>query len=622
MQVESQFNGHTGPLRFSAFVPAQSVNHHLSDPAGRREALQLFQANKINKVYLDCLRGGHFPGEEVLVTARDFFREHGLEVSAGLTPTRDTGKASTHGRWWLCYTNKKTQEELQQIVRRTARIFDEIIVDDFLCTQCQCAECRAAHGERSWGEYYRDLLVQVAQDCIIAPSKAENPRVKLIIKYPQWYDRFHAFGYDVRQHPALFDEVWVGTEIRDPRVEYVHQYQAFANYRWLSSLSGEKIGGAWFDFINCYPEIYVEQAVQSILAGAHELIRFHYQPDLYSPENPNTSALLKAIPALEKLASLLDGRAPQGIAFYKPPDTDGEDEVYLLDYLGMLGLPTIPCHTFPHNAQAVCLPLHAAVDPDVLDNAIALVERGAIIMFTPGFLEKLAHDERVLRLAGYANPPVTAADFWTFRFSVQQAPAPAESHIHFGANLHPISAEVLASGIHPAENFPVLTRNKYENGKVLVFNAKTFRYSEGSGRVTVAEPVSLPNLPQKLVDILRAEMLSDFPGYVEVQSRVGVYWYSNLLVLTNFNDQSVEAKVALKPTCAGQAKDAVTQRMLGEWVDGQLIFEIPARQFAVIDGNPMPDNQLSGLDCFALLATSAKIVSKPALERSEGTPKT
>jgi hypothetical protein len=62
--------------------------------------------------------------------------------------------------------------------------------------------------------------------------------------------------------------------------------------------------------------------------------------------------------------------------------------------------------------------------------------------------------------------------------------------------------------------------------------------------------------------------------------------------------------------------------MLGEWVDGQLIFEIPARQFAVIDGNPMPDNQLSGLDCFALLATSAKIVSKPALERSEGTPKT
>ncbi|MBC8231634.1 hypothetical protein H8E77_18955 [bacterium] len=185
MQSESQLNGRTGPLRFSAFVPAQSVNHHFSSLEGRCEALQLFQTSKISKVYLDCLRGGHFPGEDVLVAARDFFCENALEVSAGLTPTRGTGKASTHGRWWLCYTNEKTQEELQQVVRRTARIFDEIIVDDFLCTQCQCAECRTARGERSWSEYYLDLLVQVAKDCIIAPSKAENPQIRLVIKYPR-----------------------------------------------------------------------------------------------------------------------------------------------------------------------------------------------------------------------------------------------------------------------------------------------------------------------------------------------------------------------------------------------------------------------------------------------------
>ncbi|HIE26535.1 TPA: hypothetical protein EYP66_04545 [Candidatus Poribacteria bacterium] len=582
MQVGSQFNGHTGPLRFSAFVPAQAVNQYLSESAGQREALELFQTNKISKVYLDCLRGGHFPGEDVLITARDLFIENGLKVSAGLTPTRGTGKASTHGRWWLCYTNKRTQEELEQVVRRTALLFDEIIVDDFLCTHCQCAECRAGRGERSWSEYYRDLLVKVAQDCIIAPSKAENPRIRVIIKYPQWYDRFHAFGYDVRQHPRQFDEVWVGTEIRDPRVEYVHQYQAFANYRWLASISGEKIGGAWFDFINCYPEIYVEQAVQSILAGARELVRFHYEPDLYSPENPNTRVLLNMIPQLEELVGLLDGCVPQGIAFYKPPDTDGEDEAYLSDYLGMLGLPMVPYHVFPHDAQAVCLPLQAAADLDVVDNALTLAAKGTTIMLTPGFLEKLAGDERLLRLAGYANPPVTAADLWTFRFSVQQAPAPAESHIHFGANLHPVSAEVLATGIHPSGNFPVLTRNKYENGKVLVFNAKTFRYSEGSGRVTVAEPVSLPKLPQKVVDILRAEMLSNFPVDVQAPSRVGVYWYSNRLILTNFNDQSVEATVSLKPSRTGPAEDAVSHRMLGDWLDGKLTFGIPGRRFAVI----------------------------------------
>lgn len=580
MQIRAQFNGHTGPLRFSAFVPAHEVNRYFSDQAGRHEALQLFQANKISKVYLDCLRGGHFPGEDVLITARDFFKEHGLEVSAGLTPTSGTGKASTHGRWWLCYTNKKTQEELQQVVHRVAQIFDELIVDDFLCTHCQCSECRTARGKRSWGEYYRALLVQVAQDCIIVPMKAENPHARIMIKYPQWYDRFHVFGYDVCHHPDQFDEVWVGTEIRDPLVEYVQQYQAFANYQWLASISGEKIGGGWFDFINCYPEIYVEQAVQSILAGARELIRFHYQPDLYSPENPNTRALLQSISQLEDLASLLNGHTSQGIAFYKPPDTDGEDEAYLLDYLGMLGLPMVPCHVFPHDAQAVCLPLQAVADPDVVEHVLELAEKGATIIFTPGFLEKLAHDERILKLAGYANPPVTAADLWTFRFSVQQVAAHAESHIHFGVRLNPISAEVLATGIHPTGNFPILTRKVHQNGKVLVFNAKTFRYAEGSERVTTAEPVSLPNIPQKLTDLLRAEILSPFPVDVQVKSRVGIYWYSDLLVLTNFNDRSVRAIVRAKNL--DSPKDAVTHRTLGEWVDEQLIFEVPARKFVVI----------------------------------------
>jgi hypothetical protein len=225
MNSETRSSGHNGPLRFSAFVQAGSVNQYLSDLPGRNEALQLFRMNKITKVYLDCLRGGHYPGDDILLGARDFFRANGLAVSAGLTPTRGTGKGSTHGRWWLCYTNTKTQEELQKIVRQTARIFDEIIVDDFLCTHCQCPECRDAKGDRSWGEYYRELLIRVAQDCIIVPAKSENPHARVIIKYPQWYDRFHVFGYDVYRHPEQFDEVWVGTEIRDTRVEYVHQYQ-------------------------------------------------------------------------------------------------------------------------------------------------------------------------------------------------------------------------------------------------------------------------------------------------------------------------------------------------------------------------------------------------------------
>ena len=115
-----------------------------------------------------------------------------------------------------------------------------------------------------------------------------------------------------------------------------------------------------------------------------------------------------------------------------------------------------------------------------------------------------------------------------------------------------------------------------------MFNAKTFRYPEGSGRVTTGEPVSLPNMPQSLVDTLRSEMLSGFPFEVKVRSKVGVYYYSDVLVLTNFNDQSVYANVALQSKCVGRSDDPVTRRYLGDWSDGKLSFEIPRRKFTAL----------------------------------------
>ncbi len=577
--------GNEGPLRFSAFVDVGHTKLTLSTDEGRRLALDQFRASNVSKVYLDCLRGGDSPSEETLTVASDFFRHHGIDVAAGLTPTRGTGKGCTHGRWWLCYTNEATRTELEEVVRRTARLFDDIIVDDFLCTHCRCEECREAMGPRTSGQYRRDLLVEVAERHIVGPIREENPDAHVTIKYPQWYDRFHVFGYDVSHHPSLFDEVWVGTEIRDPLIEYVHQYQGFANYQWLASLAGERIGGAWFDFINCYPEIYVEQAVQSILAGARELIRFHYDPDLFSPESPCTSALIAAIPTLERLAEELDGREPRGVVLYKPKDSDGQDETYLPDYLGMLGMPVVPRADIPEAAEAVCFSAHATADPDAPVHALALAERGGTLLLTPGFLDACADDSRILALAGYGTPPVTPTDRWTFRFGVAGEAASSERHVRLQANLHPVSAEVLAWGVYPSGNVPVLTRRRVGHATTLVLNAKTFEYPEGSGRVTVGEPVSLPHLPQELVDVLRAELMSAMPLDVQVRSRVGVYLYGDTLVLANFNDQSARAVVSTPGRPDSPQADQVTATTLGDWANGQLTLEVPRRSFRVVTRN-------------------------------------
>ena len=90
--------GNRGPLRFSAYVPAQEVSAHLSHADGRAAALERFQASQVSRVYLDCLRGGHTPDGAVLTEAWEFFTANGIDVAAGLTPTRGSGRGSTHGR--------------------------------------------------------------------------------------------------------------------------------------------------------------------------------------------------------------------------------------------------------------------------------------------------------------------------------------------------------------------------------------------------------------------------------------------------------------------------------------------------------------------------------------------
>ncbi|MBT3266264.1 hypothetical protein HN371_03870 [Candidatus Poribacteria bacterium] len=573
--------GNRGPLRFSAYVPAQEVTTHLSHADGRARALAHFRASHISRVYLDCLRGGHTPDAAVLSTARDHLNANGIDVAAGLTPTRGSGRGSTHGRHWLCYTSADTRRELAEVSRFTARLFDHIIVDDFLCTQCQCAECVDERGDGSWEEYYGELMARVARECFIDPIKAENADATVIIKYPQWYDRFHNFGYDVTRHPTSFDEVWAGTEIRDPLVEYVVQYQAFANHTWLGSLSGDRMGGAWFDFINCYPEIYVEQAVQSILAGAREMIRFHYGPDLYEDDSPCTAALIEAIPTLTRLAEELDGQAPEGVLFVKPPMSDAGDEAYLADTLGMLGLPIIPTHVLAASAEAVCLAAHAASEPDIVARALALAERGATVLLTPGFIRRLAHDARVLDMAGLAYPGAVPCDLWTFRFAVDGRAVSGEQHVRFASRLLPTTADVLATAIHADGPIPVLTRRSVGEGQVVVLNAATFEYPPGSGRVTSAEPVSLTGLPQPLADRLRALMLSGSSLDVDVRSKVGVYRYGDRLVLTNFNDQDVSARVR------GVAAEALVtyppDRLdVGPGADGETLVTVPCRGFCVL----------------------------------------
>lgn len=538
-------------LTLSAYLTAGDVLEHFSAPRNRQAAIRRLQSIGVLKAYVEFYRGGTWVDETKLREVRDDLTKAGLTAWGGICTTHGEGftEPSTHGQWWMCFSSSKSRGSLEQLMRMGARVFNDIIVDDFLCTSCRCARCKADKGRRDWPTYYGDLLADFAQSCIIRPAKEENPSVRLIIKYPQWYDRFHIFGYDVVRQSAAFDAVWVGTEIRDPRVEYVHQYEAFANYSYLASVAGEKVEGAWFDYYNCYPQIYREQACQSVLVGAPELILFSYSPAKFDRHDPDTSALLEKRETLERICSTTMDKQHVGMEAYKPPGSDPGRESFIFDYLGVLGLPVMVTSRRP-STGSVFLPVHSLKDPGVAD-FIEEMEPGRTVVGTSGLLEGLARSSLPKDLFGLRSDPVGRKAICTYRFQVEGKEHLAEERVLFRSYLRPSGAKVLAETV-AGRRYPILTVNRVDSVTYVAACLDTFRYLpyHGLAKVTVAEPVSLVHLPQAHLDVLRGLALSPLGLAFNAPARVGLYLYSDQgrkalthLAVENFSDQEAAAMV-------------------------------------------------------------------------------
>ena len=515
-----------------------------------REGVSALRRVGVGKVYLDASRGTH-PQPEVLARARDLFRDCGLKVSGGLTPVhgREFGEASSSNWWWLCYTSPATARDLENAAKAAARLFDEILVDDFLTTDCRCGRCEAAKGDADWGVFRQRLLVDFAAKHIIGAARAENPRVKVIIKYPQWYERFHHYGYDVAEQPRNFDGVWVGTETRDIEYEYVEPYQAFANYRWLASIAGDKVGGGWFDQIECYPEVYLEQAYQTVLAGAPEIVLFVPTPEYLAAENPLIEAFRRELPRLRKLARILRGRPPEAVVGYKPRGSDPGDEAYLFDVLGALGVPLVPSADLPEDCACAVLGAHAAADAEVVERVKGLVARGSTVLLTAGFLAKCEKQDDALALAGQGEAPQPIRE-WCFQFEASGKRCRAAGHVPFRWALRPRDAEVLAQARGEDGWLPILTEKQHPSGgRVLVLAARGAEYpsdpQEGAPALVVPEPLAFVRLARPVVEILRGRLL-ERPGMAfSAPNRVGLFAYAGgVRAVANFGWREAMVEMA------------------------------------------------------------------------------
>jgi len=479
--------------RFSTLFTAQDVRDSLATDAGLNEAVAWCKATGVTKVYIEVFRGNYQADRDTLVRARDRFAREGFIVGGCVTTTR-VGKDSTRYKTVSCYTDPATHDRLEKIFRYAAGLFDVIMIDDFWFTDCECDECKKARGDKSWAEYRCALMTRMSLERVIGPAREVNPKVRIIIKYPEWYDTFHDRGYDVTREPELFDVTWIGTETRDPdnpRWGKKPQYGAYWISLWARAFSRGKLGGGWYDPLGTTPNTYVEQGRQTILGLCPESMLFCYGA-LHRDTGPDdVAALRRELPGQIALAELVRGEKIRGVGTYKPPSSPPREDAYIFNFAGMLGIPMTADVTFPAEAPSLFLTCHALADPKFESELGEAVDQGRPILLT----------------------------------SSLRASLPA----------------------------PMRERLSKPNIQVLELKGKETKASLYGVLDSVRD---LVNLPREKVDALRRPLLEPMGVDLSAPPRVALYLYGERkVVLENFNDEAVQ--VALDVRGAKEFKQAL-----------------------------------------------------------------
>ena len=533
-------------LRVSAYATAGDVLRYLVTAPDREAVAQTCARLRVARVFLEGRRGDEYVPPTLLAEARDFLAAKGIEVAGGIAtvPGASFGKRQNGALTWLNWEDVKTRRDMAGFFTENAPVFHELIVDDMFCTADTSPDSERARGSRSWSVYRRDLLNSSIQPLIVAPARAARPSVRLILKFPQWYDRFHLFGYDPARMMASFDQIWVGTEVRDPRTRrmgYVQPTEGYMNFRWLAANGGDKVVGAWFDHIECSGQNFLDQAYGSVLAGARELTLFHLG-DLMEG-HPGDALLASRLPELIDLEKRLRGQRRDGIAYYKPAGGDGDENLYLMDYLGMLGLPILPAAGYPEGARVVFLGVQAAADPEMDGHLSRHLRRGGTVVMTPAFVRRAG--SAAGHWAGVKASPVSQPSYAN-TVEMGRRAIPLTAPLEVDSSLAADGCQVLIAARSAGGVIPVLTSHRSGGGRVLVLNVRTFSETDfrQSGEWLLApKPLGWSQLPQSVADRVREAMLDPLGIRFQAPAAVSLCLFAEGCCLYNFLDQPVEVRL-------------------------------------------------------------------------------
>ena len=249
----------------------------------------------------------------------------------------------------------------------------------------------------------------------------------------------------------------------------------------------------------------------------------------------------------EKLAALAKtvSSAPvQGIAAYKPPQSDAGGDLYIMDFIGMLGIPLVPVSSFPEEAQTIFLPTQAASDADIVTKVLSSHEQGARMIMTAGFLATVDDQGRLAELAGIIKPEIhsLSAD----RILVNGQEEVLERPLDMEADIIINDADILLEAMSGVFRIPFLTQSK--DKQIYVLNSHTFSEAdfEAVGEVLLCpRPLGLLELPQSWANSLRGIFNDKLSIELNAPTRVTMQPLENGdLVLHNYNQEATELELS------------------------------------------------------------------------------
>lgn len=422
----------------------------------------------LDKAYLETHRALVDIPEDEMRAVKELFEKNGIEVAGGITTTVLVGERKPAMFDTFCYSDPAHRARMLEIVRTTASLFDEVILDDYFFTSCRCDMCIKEKGLRSWEEFRLEQMALFSKE-MVAAAREVNPKVKFVIKYPNWFESFQENGYNPEKQKDIFDGVYTGTETRLGRYDGQHlqRYLSYGLFRLLENTAPGRNGGGWIDLGGSTSNlsVWLQQADYTLFAGAKELTLFNFESMLGTPALSALGAELKIVDRI------LDNIGkPTGAVMYEPYNSQGEDQ--LMGYLGLCGLALEPKPYFDFEAKTMLLTANSACDKDVIEKLERYVRQGGVALVTSGFVKKTAEAVRQMTSVTVTDRKISGTRYQIASINISTGYTHvSDEPATFTIMQHKNNATWYDVLLHSKEfSTPVMTEDQYGKGLLYILN--------------------------------------------------------------------------------------------------------------------------------------------------------